>query len=152
MQVDFNLPERFDITYRTADNTEERPWMLHRALFGSIERFLGILIEQTVGNLPLWLAPKQVVVIPIADRHLDACKELAAKIQAAEGRVDVYEQNEPMRVKIAKAQAQKVPYMLVVGDKEMENGTVSVRTREGGDQGSMKIEDFLKIIEDARVK
>lgn len=152
VQVDFNLPERFDITYRTADNTEERPWMLHRALFGSIERFLGILIEQTVGNLPLWLAPKQVVVIPIADRHLDACKELAAKIQAAEGRVDVYEQNEPMRVKIAKAQAQKVPYMLVVGDKEMENGTVSVRTREGGDQGSMKIEDFLKIIEDARVK
>lgn len=152
VQVDFNLPERFDITYRTADNTEERPWMLHRALFGSIERFLGILIEQTVGNLPLWLAPKQVVIIPIADRHLDACKQLAAQITAVEGRVDVYEQNEPMRVKIAKAQAQKVPYMLVVGDKEIENNTVSVRTREGGDQGSMNMDDFVKIIEDARVK
>jgi threonyl-tRNA synthetase len=152
VQVDFNLPERFDITYRTADNSEERPWMLHRALFGSIERFLGILIEQTVGNLPLWLAPTQVVVIPIADRHLDACRELARKIQAVEGRVHVYEQNEPMRVKIAKAQSQKVPYMLVVGDKEIEAESVSVRTREGGDQGSMPVADFLKIIEDARVR
>ncbi|WP_283170505.1 threonine--tRNA ligase [Curtanaerobium respiraculi] len=152
VQVDFNLPERFDISYRTADNSEERPWMLHRALFGSIERFLGILIEHTTGNLPLWLAPTQAVVIPIADRHLDAAREIARKLTAAEGRVKIYAQNEPMRVKIAKAQAQKVPYMLVVGDKEIESGTVSVRKREGGAQSTMSVDDFVQLIADARVK
>ncbi|MBQ9021252.1 MAG: threonine--tRNA ligase [Eggerthellaceae bacterium] len=152
VQVDFNLPERFDISYRTADNTEERPWMLHRALFGSIERFLGILLEHTTGNLPLWLAPVQAVVIPIADRHLDAAYDIAKQIRSAEGRVEVYEQNEPMRVKIAKAQAAKVPYMLVVGDKEIEEGTVSLRTREEGDKGSVPVADIVKAIEDARVR
>ncbi|MBQ9069638.1 MAG: threonine--tRNA ligase [Eggerthellaceae bacterium] len=152
VQVDFNLPERFDMTYRTADNSEERPWMLHRALFGSIERFLGILIEHTTGNLPLWLAPTQAAVVPIADRHLDAAHDIAARIRGIEGRVEVYEQNEPMRVKIAKAQAAKVPLMLVVGDKEIEEGTVSLRTREGGDQGSVPVEDVLKAIEDARIR
>lgn len=79
------MPERFDLTYRTADNTEERPWMLHRAIFGSIERFFGILIEHYAGSLPLWLAPVQVALLPLADRHMDACKELAAKITAAGG-------------------------------------------------------------------
>lgn len=151
VQVDFNLPERFDLTYRTADNAEERPWMLHRALFGSIERFLGILLEHTTGNLPLWLAPTQAVVVPIADRHLEASHEIARRLRAAEGRVEVYEQNEPMRVKIAKAQSAKIPYMLVVGDKEVEDGTVSLRTREGGDQGAVPVEDILKAIEDARI-
>ena len=151
VQVDFNLPERFDISYRTADNSEERPWMLHRALFGSIERFLGILIEHTTGNLPLWLAPTQVVIIPIADRHLDAANEIARKLQQVEGRVSVYQQNEPMRVKIAKAQAHKVPFMLVIGDKEVEENTVSVRTREEGDKGSMSVDEFVSIIEGARI-
>ena len=152
VQVDFNLPERFDMTYRTADNTEERPWMLHRALFGSIERFLGILLEHTAGNLPLWLTPTQAVVIPIADRHLEAAEDIAKQIRAVEGRVEVYEQNEPMRVKIAKAQAAKIPLMLVVGDKEIEDGTVSLRTREEGDKGSVPVADILGVIEDARVK
>ncbi len=151
VQVDFNLPERFDINYRTPDNTSERPWMLHRALFGSIERFLGILIEHTAGNLPLWLAPTQAVIIPIADRHEEAANEIAGKLRAAGGRIEVYGQNEPMRVKIAKAQQQKVPYMLVVGDKEIENGEVSVRERHEGDLGSMKLEDFAAIIEKAQV-
>lgn len=151
VQVDFNLPERFNITYRTADNKEQRPWMLHRALFGSIERFLGILIEQTVGNMPLWLAPTQVVVIPIADRHQDTCNQLANELRELGGRVQVYTQNEPMRVKIAKAQSMKVPYMLVVGDKEMGDHTVSVRTREGGNQGSMSVDDFKEIIKGATV-
>ena len=117
VQVDFNMPERFELTYRTEDNTEERPWMLHRAIFGSIERFLGILIEHYAGALPLWLAPVQVVVLPIADRHKEAAEDLARRLKAAGGRVEVYDQNEPMRVKIAKAQAQKVPYMVVLGDK-----------------------------------
>lgn len=151
VQVDFNLPERFDVTYRTADNTSERPWMLHRALFGSIERFLGILIEHASGNLPLWLAPTQAVIIPIADRHVEAAEQVAAELRAHGGRIEVYEQNEPMRVKIAKAQGQRVPYMLVIGDKEVENGEVAVRERHEGDLGSMKLEYFTKIIEEAQV-
>ena len=149
VQVDFNLPERFELTYRTADNTEERPWMLHRAIFGSIERFFGILIEHYAGSLPLWLAPVQVALLPLADRHIDACKALAAKITAAGGRVEVYEQNEPMRVKIAKAQAEKIPYMGVIGDKEVEQGGVSVRERHEGDLGVWTEEQLLAKIREA---
>ena len=149
VQVDFNLPERFGLTYRTEDNTEERPFMLHRAIFGSIERFLGILIEHYAGALPLWLAPLQVVVIPIADRHKAAAAEFAAEVKAAGGRVEVYDQNEPMKVKIAKAQSQKIPYMVVMGDKEIEEGKVSVRERSQGDQGAWDREEFLKVIREA---
>ena len=149
VQVDFNLPERFELTYRTAENTEERPWMLHRAIFGSIERFFGILIEHYAGALPLWLAPVQVALLPLADRHVDACKALAAKITAAGGRVEVYTQNEPMRVKIAKAQAEKIPYMGVIGDKELEQGGVSIRERHEGDQGVWSEEKLLDIIREA---
>ena len=149
VQVDFNMPERFELTYRTEDNTEERPWMLHRAIFGSIERFLGILIEHYAGALPLWLAPVQVVVLPIADRHKEAAEDLARRLKAAGGRVEVYDQNEPMRVKIAKAQAQKVPYMVVLGDKEVENGTVSVRDRHEGDLGAWPAEQLVEKIREA---
>ena len=149
VQVDFNMPERFGLTYRTEDNTEERPWMLHRAIFGSIERFLGILIEHYAGALPLWLAPVQVVVLPIADRHKDAAAALVNRIKQAGGRVELYDQNEPMRVKIAKAQAQKVPYMVVLGDREIEEGTVSVRDRHEGDLGSWPVEQLLQTIADA---
>ena len=149
VQVDFNLPERFGLTYRTEDNTEERPFMLHRAIFGSIERFLGILIEHYAGALPLWLAPLQVVVIPIADRHKAAAAEFAAEVKAAGGRVEVYDQNEPMKVKIAKAQSQKIPYMIVMGDKEIGEGKVSVRERSQGDQGAWDREKFLEVIRDA---
>lgn len=151
IQVDFNMPERFDLSYRTADNSAARPWMLHRALFGSIERFLGILIEHYAGALPLWLAPVQAMVIPIADRHLDAAYRLAANLRAVGGRIDIMAENEPMRVKIAKAQQQKVPYMLVLGDKEIENGEVSVRERHEGDLGTMAVSDFAAILEDAQV-
>ena len=149
VQVDFNLPERFDITYRTAENTSERPWMLHRALFGSIERFLGILIEHTSGNLPLWLAPTQAIVIPIADRHAETAQKVADELRAQGGRIEVYDQNEPMRVKIAKAQSQKIPYMVVLGDKEIENGTVSVRERHEGDLGAWDVEKLVQTIKDA---
>lgn len=151
VQVDFNLPERFDITYRTAENTEERPYMLHRALFGSIERFLGILIEHYAGSFPLWLAPVQAVILPIADRHKDAAYELADKLVACGGRVEVYEQNEPMRVKVAKAQAQKVPYMLVLGDREIEEGAISVRERTEGDLGTWPIEKMMDLLREAVV-
>ena len=98
VQVDFNMPERFELDYRTEDNTEERPWMLHRAIFGSIERFLGILIEHYAGALPLWLAPVQVAVLLLADRHNEAAHELAKQLKGrAGGRIEVYDQNEPMR-------------------------------------------------------
>ena len=149
VQVDFNMPERFDLTYRTEDNTEERPWMLHRAIFGSIERFLGILIEHYAGALPLWLAPVQAVVIPIADRHKEAAAEFAGELAGVGGRVEVYDQNEPMKVKIAKAQAQKIPYMVVMGDKEVEERSISVRDRAEGDLGSWERQKFIDVIRDA---
>ena len=149
VQIDFNMPMRFGLTYRTEDNTEETPWMLHRAIFGSIERFLGILIEHYAGSLPLWLAPVQVAVLPIADRHIGAAADLVKLIKDAGGRVELYDQNEPMRVKIAKAQSQKIPYMVVLGDKEVESGTVSVRERSEGDLGSWPVEQLLEVIRGA---
>ena len=151
VQVDFNMPERFGLTYRTEDNTEERPWMLHRAIFGSIERFLGILIEHYAGALPLWLAPVQVAVLPLADRHNEAAAELAKQLKAAGGRIEVYDQNEPMRVKIAKAQSQKIPYMIVMGDKEVEEKLVSVRERSEGDLGQWDRQKFIDVIRDAAI-
>ena len=149
VQIDFNMPMRFGLTYRTEDNTEETPWMLHRAIFGSIERFLGILIEHYAGALPLWLAPVQVAVIPIADRHKEAAAEFAGELKSVGGRVEVMDQNEPMKVKIAKAQSQKIPYMVVLGDKEIENGTVSVRERHEGDLGAWDVEKLVQAIKDA---
>jgi threonyl-tRNA synthetase len=142
IQVDFNNPERFGITYRTSENTEEQPFMLHRAIFGSMERFLGILIEHTAGAFPTWLAPVQAVVIPIADRHLEHCDDVRKRLSKLGVRAEVYADNEPMRVKIAKAQQQKVPYMLVVGDKEIESDTVGVRERIAGDIGAMSVEEL----------
>ena len=151
VQVDFNMPERFELTYRTEDNTEERPWMLHRAIFGSIERFLGILIEHYAGALPLWLAPVQVAVIPIADRHKEAAAEFAGELKSVGGRVEVMDQNEPMKVKIAKAQSQKIPYMIVMGDKEVEEKLVSVRERSEGDLGQWDRQKFIDVIRDAAI-
>ncbi|MDR1082639.1 MAG: threonine--tRNA ligase [Coriobacteriales bacterium] len=151
IQVDFNFPERFNLSYRTADNSEEQPWMLHRAIFGSIERFLGILIEHYAGALPLWLAPVQVAVIPIADRHNDYAYEVKDALGRVGGRVEIFDQNEPMRSKIAKAQSRKIPYMLVVGDREADERTVSVRERKEGDLGSRPLNEFATIIESAHV-
>ncbi len=151
IQVDFNNPERFDMTYRTAENTEARPFMLHRTILGSMERFLGILIEHYAGAFPAWLAPVQAVIIPIADRHLDHVASVRERLEAAGVRVEVYEEQEPMRVKIAKAQQQKVPYMLVIGDKEVEADAVAVRDRTEGDTGQMSVEEFAaKVLEGAR--
>ena len=142
IQVDFNNPQRFNMTYRTADNTEAQPFMLHRTILGSMERFLGILIEHYAGAFPTWLAPVQAVIIPISDRHMEHCEKVAERLQAADVRIEVYDANEPMRVKIAKAQQQKVPYMLVVGDREIETDTVGVRERTEGDIGAVGVEEF----------
>lgn len=125
--------------------------MLHRAIFGSIERFLGILIEHYAGALPLWLAPVQVAVIPIADRHKEAAAELAGELKSVGGRVEVMDANEPMKVKIAKAQSQKIPYMVVLGDKEIEERVVSVRDRAEGDLGQWDRQKFIDVIRDAAI-
>jgi threonyl-tRNA synthetase len=144
VQFDFNLPARFDLEYVAEDGRMHRPHMVHRALFGSAERFFAMLIEHYAGAFPLWLAPVQAVVIPIAERHCAFAEEVAALLQAEGMRVEVNTSSERMNAKIRDAQIAKVPYALVLGDREVQNRTVSVRGREGGDQGAMSIEDFLK--------
>jgi len=148
IQVDYNLPQRFGLTYRTADNSEAQPYMLHRTIVGSMERFFGILIEHYAGAFPTWLAPVQAMVIPISDRHLDYANEVRAKLEKSGVRVEVQTDNEPMRVKIAKAQQQKVPFMLIVGDKESESGTVGVRERTQGDIGSRTIDELVAMVKE----
>lgn len=148
IQVDPNLPERFNLTYRTADNDEARPFMLHRTILGSMERFLGILIEHYAGAFPVWLAPTQAVVIAISDDQLDYAYEVAAQLSAAGVRVEVDGANERMNAKIARAQDQKVPYMLVVGKSEVASCNVSVRHRTDGDIGCFAVEDFAALVKE----
>ena len=143
IQVDFNEPERFDITYVGSDNKPHRPIMIHRALFGSMERFFGVLIEHYAGAFPLWLSPKQVILLPIADRHHDYAKEVAAKLKAEGFRVAVDDRSEKTGFKIREAQLQKIPYMLVIGDKEAETGEFAIRSRAEGDMGTMTLDDFI---------
>ena len=144
VQFDFNLPERFDMAYTGADGKEHRPYMVHRALLGSLERFFGILIEHYAGAFPLWLAPVQAVVIPVTDKQTAAAEEVAAKLRAADLRAQVDGRPEKMGAKIRDAQMQKIPYMLVLGGREIENGTVSVRSRVAGDLGAMALDAFVE--------
>jgi len=143
VQFDFNLPQRFDLTYQDAEGGRSQPYMVHRAILGSMERFLGVLIEHYGGAFPLWLAPVQAVLIPIADRHIEYCEEVLAELEAAGFRAEVDNRNERMNQKIRTAQMQKVPYMLVVGDREQEAGAVAVRHRDGEDLGAIPLDDFL---------
>ncbi|MGC8861570.1 MAG: threonine--tRNA ligase [Armatimonadota bacterium] len=143
IQVDFNEPERFDITYIGQDNAAHRPIMIHRALLGSMERFVAVLIEHYAGAFPLWLAPVQVVVLPIADRHVPYAESVASELKAAGFRVQVDDRNEKTGFKIREAQLQKIPYMLIVGDREQEAGAVSVRTRSEGDRGTMLLGELV---------
>jgi threonyl-tRNA synthetase len=147
-QIDFLLPERFGLEYVTSEQTMERPVMLHRAPIGSMERFMAYLIEHYAGAFPVWLAPLQLVFIPIADRHLEAVSALAGRFRQRDLRVDVDSRSERMQAKIRDAQLQKVPYMAVVGDRELEAGTLNIRRREGGDQVSVTVEAFLRQLED----
>ena len=142
IQFDFNNPERFDMTYIEEDGQAYRPYMIHRALLGSIERFFGVLIEHYGGAFPVWLSPNQVVIIPIADRHVDYAKEVARQLKEADLRVEVDERSDRMNAKIRDAEKRKVPYMLVVGDREMENEQVDIRRRSGERLGAMLVEDF----------
>ena len=144
VQFDFNLPERFDLTFQDSEGNRSRPYMVHRAIFGSLERFFGVLIEHYAGAFPLWLAPTQAVVIPIADRHHEYAQSVQTQLRDQGFRVEVDDRGERMNLKIRNAQMQKIPYMLVVGDREQEQAAVSVRQREEGDLGSMALADLAE--------
>ncbi len=146
IQLDMQLPERFELEYTGADGEKHRPVMIHRVVFGSIERFIGVITEHFAGAFPVWLSPVQVKVMPITDRAADYAKSVAAKLDAAKVRVETDLRNEKIGYKIREAQMQKIPYMLVVGDKEAEAGTVSVRTRAGVDLGAMPLDEFMEKI------
>jgi len=153
IQVDFNLPERFDLRYAASDGKLHRPIMIHRALFGSFERFTGCLIEHYGGAFPLWLAPEQVRILPITDKHIDYARQVGAKLSTYGIRLEVDTRNEKTGYKIREAQVNKIPYMIIVGDKEIEYNTISVRSREKGDEGEMVLEKFIeRLFEEIRKK
>jgi len=142
VQLDYSMPERFDLSYIGADNSEHRPVMVHRALLGSFERFIGILTEHYAGEFPLWLAPVQALVLPVADRHNDLAEQLAAQLLDAGIRAEVDERGESVGRKIRDGELRKAPYMLIVGDREAESGEVSVRRHREGDLGGMGVDAF----------
>ena len=148
IQVDYNLPERFELEYTGEDNQKHRPVMIHRAPFGSMERFVAVLIEHTAGKFPLWLTPDQVVILPISEKFNDYANQVAETLKAQDIRVIVDDRNEKIGRKIRDNELKRIPYMLVVGEKEAENGEVAVREQGGGDKGVMKIADFAKMVTD----
>jgi len=143
IQLDYEQPQNFDLKYTGADNAEHRPIVIHRAIVGSFERFIAILIEHYAGAFPLWLAPVQVTVLPIADRHLEYAQSVRERLAASGLRAEVDDRQEKIGYKIREAQLQKVPYMLVTGDREASEGTISVRSRTAGDQGARSVDDFV---------
>jgi len=149
IQFDFNLPERFDLTYIGEDGHTHRPYMIHRALLGSLERFFGILIEHYAGAFPVWLSPLQVMIIPIADRHIGYAQSVADKLKQAGLRVKVDDRSDRMNAKIRDAQKEKIPYMLIVGDTEIDEEKVAVRRRNGENPGPISIGEFIKISKNA---
>lgn len=144
IQFDFNLPERFDMTYAGEDGKEHRPYVVHRALLGALERFFGALIEHYAGAFPVWLSPVHAVIIPIADRHHEYARQVADQLHQAEFRVEVDDSSDRMQAKIRKAQIQKMPYMLIIGDREQKAGTVAVRLRTEEDLGAMSVANFIQ--------
>lgn len=153
IQLDFQLPERFELEYIGADGEKHRPIMIHRVVFGSIERFIGILTEHFAGAYPTWLAPVQVKLLPIADRHLDYLYDVKKALEAKGVRCEIDDRSEKMGFKIRAAQLEKVPYMIIAGDKDIENGTISVRSRKDGEQGAMTLDAFIEnIMEEIETK
>ncbi len=148
IQLDFQMPEKFDLNYIGEDGQKHRPVMIHRVVFGSMERFIGILVEHFGGAFPVWLAPVQVKVIPITDRHLDFAVNITEHLKGEGIRVEIDDRNEKINYKIREAQGKKIPYMLVVGDREVDNNAVAVRHRNQGDMGSMSINEFIEVIKD----
>src|SRR5260370_11829436 len=143
IQLDFTLPRRFNLEYIAEDGKKHQPLMVHRALYGSIERFFGILLEHYAGAFPVWLAPVQAIVLPITDRQTEFAQKVKDRLSAEGLRVTVDDRKEKVNLKIRDAQLQKIPYMLVVGDREVESDSVSVRNRKHGDQGAQNIDEFL---------
>ncbi len=152
IQLDFQMPEKFDLTYVNEDNQKERPVVIHRAIYGSIDRFLGILTEHFAGAFPLWLAPVQVAVLPISSVHNEYAQKLADQLKAAGIRVEADLRGEKIGYKIREAQLQKLPYMLVVGDQEVENNTVAIRKRGEGDVGTQPFESFLEMVKQQKLE
>ncbi|HSO71313.1 MAG TPA: His/Gly/Thr/Pro-type tRNA ligase C-terminal domain-containing protein, partial [Thermodesulfobacteriota bacterium] len=143
VQCDFTLPERFDLTFVGSDGSPHRPVMLHRVILGSLERFLGVLIEHYAGAFPVWLAPVQAIILPVTDRAHPFAQEVARKLQAEDLRVETDLRNEKLGLKIREAQLQKIPYMLIVGDKEVAARTLSVRQLDGTETKDVPWEDFV---------
>ena len=148
VQCDFNLPDRFGLEYVAADQSRQQPIMVHRAIFGSLERFFGILIENCAGDFPLWLAPTQLKLLPVTDEVQDFCQEVSKKAAKAGVRVEVDRGNERLAKQIRNAEQQRVPIMAVVGKKEMESGTLAVRSRKLGDLGSFSVDDLIAELAD----
>ena len=146
IQVDYNLPERFDLEYTGADNLKHRPVMIHRAPFGSMERFVAVLIEHTGGKFPLWLTPDQVVVLPISEKYNDYAQKVSDLLNYSDIRTVLDDRNEKIGRKIRDNELKKIPYLLIVGENEMNNNTVSVRRQGQGDMGTMTIEEFTQKI------
>jgi threonyl-tRNA synthetase len=146
IQVDYNLPERFELEYVDVDNTRKRPVMIHRAPFGSMERFIAVLLEHCGGNLPLWLAPLQVMILPISDKYSEYAHSVAASLKKAEIRAELDERSEKIGRKIRDTELMKTPYMLIVGEKEAAEGSVSVRKHGEGDKGAVSIDAFVSDI------
>jgi threonyl-tRNA synthetase len=146
IQVDYNLPERFELEYKGSDNQMHRPVMIHRAPFGSMERFIAVLLEHSGGNFPLWLTPDQVIILPISEKHLEYAEEVSQLLENYDIRALVDGRNEKAGRKIRDAEMSKIPFMLIVGEQEVENKTVSVRKHGAGDKGSMSIEDFAQLV------
>ena len=146
IQVDYNLPERFELEYTGSDNQKHRPVMIHRAPFGSMERFVAVLIEHTAGKFPLWLTPEQVVVMPISEKYNDNAHEVAAQLEMQDIRTTVDDRNEKIGRKIRDNELKRIPYLLIVGEKEEQNKDVSVRKQGEGDKGSMKITTFAELL------
>jgi threonyl-tRNA synthetase len=148
IQVDYNLPERFELEYTGDDNAKHRPVMIHRAPFGSMERFVAVLIEHTAGKFPLWLTPDQVVILPISEKFNDYAYQVAKQLNSQDVRVQVDDRNEKIGRKIRDNELKRIPFMLIVGEKEAENGEVAVRKQGDGDKGSMKVADFAQMVND----
>ena len=147
IQVDYNLPERFQLEYTGSDNQKHRPVMIHRAPFGSMERFVAVLLEHTAGKFPLWLTPEQAVILPISEKFNDYAYEVKRQLEEHDIRVEVDDRNEKIGKKIRDNELKRIPYMLIVGEKEAENGEVSVRKQGEGDKGSQKIITFAQNLE-----
>jgi len=148
IQLDMQMPERFGLTYVGPDGEKHTPVMIHRVIFGSIERFIAILTEHYAGAFPVWLAPVQAIILPVSEKQRDYAEKLRDQMEKLDIRVEADLRSEKIGYKIREAQLQKIPYMLVVGDKEVESGSVSVRDRKEGDKGVMKYEDFIALITD----